>query len=178
MLLPTLRTLKPTEQHEHFTRWLRDHGAILHHVAHGFASGDDRQDLMQELLLAMWKAVPAFRGGSLPSTFVYRVAHNTAMTWRRTRRNYFRKVEQYEMLMPAVNAMSQPDLTTALLDEVYAAIRELPPLDRSLMLLSLDGVSYQQMAVIHGISESNVGVRLSRARQDLTLTLKGTHHES
>lgn len=49
---------------------------------------------MQEVLLAVWKAIPAFQGGSQPTTFVYRVSHNCAMTWRRTRGNHQRLVEQ------------------------------------------------------------------------------------
>lgn len=66
------------EQHLLFDRWLAEHAAVLHHVANGFAEGSDRHDLMQELLLALWRAVPAYRGGARPSTFIYRVAHNTA----------------------------------------------------------------------------------------------------
>lgn len=156
---------------------MRDHGAILHHVANGFAEGDDRKDLMQELLLAVWKAVPAFRNDAQPATFIYRVSHNAALTWKRTQRNYRRKVEKFESLAPTDAANQATDPSAALLEQVYAEIRRLPPLDRSLMLLSLDGLSYRDMAAIHGLSESNVGVRLNRARQTLTQTLKGTEHE-
>ena len=64
-----------------------------------------------------------------------------------------------------------------LLEQLYAAIRSLPEVDRSLILLSLDGVSYDEMATIHGLSESNVGVRLNRIKQRLTQQLneKDTH---
>jgi len=58
-----------------------------------------------------------------------------------------------------------------LLDKLYAAIRTLPEVDRSLILLSLDGVPYQEMATINGLSENNVGVRLSRIKQRLTKQL-------
>jgi RNA polymerase sigma-70 factor (ECF subfamily) len=64
-----------------------------------------------------------------------------------------------------------------LLERLYAEIRKLPPLDRSLVLLSLDGVSYADMARIHGLGESNVGVRLNRAKQQLAKALKGAVHE-
>ena len=69
------------------------------------------------------------------------------------------------------------DPSAALLERIYAEIRKLPPLDRSLVLLSLDGVSYADMAHIHGLSESNVGVRLNRARQQLARTMKGAADE-
>ena len=66
------------EQHSCFDAWLGEHAAILHHVVNGFAAGDDRHDLMQELLLALWHAIPAFRGGARVSTYIYKVAHNAA----------------------------------------------------------------------------------------------------
>jgi RNA polymerase sigma factor (sigma-70 family) len=161
------------EQQTRFDEWLRDHAAILHHVVNGFAEGDDRNDLMQELLLAVWKALPAFRSDSKPSTFLYRVAHNTALTWQRTRRNYRRKVEQFEAF-PQEDAGSRAALAeTELLDRVYVEIRRLPAVDRSLILMSLDGVAYREMAEIHGLTESNVGVRLNRAKQQLATALKG-----
>ena len=161
------------KQDQQFEEWVRDHGAILHHVANGFADGADRQDLMQELLLAVWKSIPAFRGHAQPSTFLYRVAHHAALTWKRRERNYQRRVQQAAPLV----AGDGPDGSSRLLEMVYAEIRLLPPLDRSLMLLSLDGLGYGEMAAIHGLTENNVGVRLSRARQKLTHALKGAPHE-
>ena len=161
------------KQDQQFEQWVRDHGTILHHVANGFAEGADRQDLMQELMLAVWKSIPSFRAEAQPSTYIYRVAHHAALTWKRRERNYQRRVEQSESLV----AQDGPDASTRLLEKVYAEIRQLPPLDRSLMLLSLDGLGYSEMAGIHGLTESNVGARLSRARQKLTHALKGAPHE-
>ena len=169
--------MNPPEQHEQFERWVRDHGAVLHHVANGFAEGDDRKDLMQELLVAVWKAVPAFRNAARPSTFIYRVSHNAALTWKRTQRNYRRKMDAFESLAPTDPGGRAVDPSAALLERVYAEIRKLPPLDRSLVLLSLDGVSYADMAHIHGLSESNVGVRLNRAKQQLARSMKGAANE-
>lgn len=156
---------------------MREHGAVLHHVVNGFAEGDDRKDLMQELLLAVWKAVPAFRNAARPSTFIYRVSHNAALTWKRTQRNYQRKMDAFESLSPPEPGGRVNDPSAALLERIYAEIRKLPPLDRSLVLLSLDGVSYADMAHIHGLSESNVGVRLNRAKNLLARTLKGATDE-
>lgn len=132
---------------------------------------------MQELLLAVWKAVPAFRNSSKPSTFIYRVSHNAALTWKRTRRNYLRKVGEFESLASTDLSNPATDPSAALLEKVYVEIRKLPPLDRSLMLLSLDGLSYREMAAIHGLSESNVGVRLNRAKQQLARAVKGVTDE-
>jgi RNA polymerase sigma-70 factor (ECF subfamily) len=145
---------------------MRDHVAILHHVVQAFAIGADRNDLMQEVMLALWRAVPAFHGDSQSSTFVYRVAHNAALIWHRTERKHRRHVA----VASEVDWMVRPEAgrersdTPARLDAVYAALRSLAPIDRSLLLLSLDGLSYRDIAGIHGISESNVGARLTRAR--------------
>ena len=57
----TLRyNVKPEEQNSVFSDWIARHAAMLHHVANGFAEGADRHDLMQELMLAVWRAVPAY----------------------------------------------------------------------------------------------------------------------
>ncbi len=162
-----------------FDTWLTEHAAVLHHVANGFADHADRADLMQELLLAVWKAVPAFRRSARPSTFIYRVAHNAALTWKRTQRHYRQRIDRFEA---AVAAEMQPRSDTAqrerdALELLYTAIRALPPLDRSLVLLQLDGVSYAEMGEIHGLTESNVGARLTRLKQKLTESMKEIAHE-
>jgi RNA polymerase sigma-70 factor (ECF subfamily) len=156
------------EQHECFERWIADHVAILYRVAKGFAEGADRNDLMQEIMLAVWKAIPLFRGDSQPTTFIYRVSHNAALTWRRKHSNYAKRIKQCELFGGMDAGSSQPQPTDERLEQLYAAIRQLPELDRSLILLSLDGLSYTEMAAIHGLSESNVGVRLNRIKQRLT----------
>jgi len=167
------------EQNACFSEWLNEHAPVLHHVANGFAEGTDRHDLMQELMLAMWRAVPAFRSTARPSTFIHRVAHNAALTWKRTQRNYRARVERFEAFhageLDPVNPAGDRERET--LDLVYAAIRQLPPADRSLILLHLDGVSYSEMAEIHGLTESNVGVRLNRLKQKLSDTMKEVAHE-
>ncbi len=140
---------------------------ILHHAVNAFAQGDDRKDLMQEILLAVWKSIPAFRGDAQPTTFIYRVSHNTAMTWRR---------KQQQSRPPA--DLPRPEAASPKLDQLYDGIQTFPPLDRSLLLLSLDEVSYREMAEIHGITESLVGVRLLRARAKLVELMKEETHES
>jgi RNA polymerase sigma factor (sigma-70 family) len=161
-----------SEQDACFERWMRDHVAILYRVANAFALGADRHDLMQELMLAVWKAVPQFRGESKPSTFLYRVSHHAALTWKRSQRRYSRKVEELARLAPPDAAPGPSTVERDALERVYAAIHQLPETDRSLILLSLDGLSYREMAQIHGLSESNVGVRLNRIKARLAQSLE------
>ena len=83
------------EQQKRFAEWTQEHGGILHKVVNGFAEGDDRNDLLQEVLLAVWKSAAAFRGQAKPSTYLYRVSHNAALLWVRTQRNYRRRIEKF-----------------------------------------------------------------------------------
>jgi RNA polymerase sigma-70 factor (ECF subfamily) len=163
------------DQQRWFEEWLGDHSAIVHHVVNGFASGDDRNDLLQEVLLAIWKSIPAFRGQSKPGTYLYRVCHNAALLWTRAQRNYRRRIERFEAsARPGAHIDPTPDERLA---HLYAAIHKLRPADRSLILMSLDGLSYREMADVLGLSESNVGARLNRIKQQLTQTLKGSQYE-
>lgn len=167
-----------TEQQQRFADWTREHGAILHHVVNGFASGADRNDLLQEVLLAVWKSIPSFRSQAKPTTYLYRVCHNAALLWSRTERNYQRRVEEFGAAAPGGFATDPDVLTDMRLVKIYLAIHQLKPVDRSLMLLSLDGLSYREMAEVLGLSESNVGVKINRIKTQLTQTLKGNEHES
>lgn len=145
---------------------ISDHRGIVVRVARSFASSpEDQEDLVQDILLRTWAARESFRGESKPSTWLYRVALNQALTWQRgeTKR---RKNRQQLIEVPAETAASDPDKSHRL-GELYELIRTLPQIDRSLVVLSLDGFSYREIAEIVGVSESNVGARLSRARSRL-----------
>jgi RNA polymerase sigma-70 factor (ECF subfamily) len=165
------------EQQQRFTDWLREHSAIMHHVVNGFAAGDDRNDLLQEVLLAVWKSIPSFRGDAKPTTYLYRVSHNAALLWIRTEKNYRRRIEQVGATAPSGFAPETDSQTDERLAKIYSAIHLLKPVDRSLMLLSLDGLGYREMAEVLGLSESNVGVKINRIKTQLTQTLKGNEHE-
>lgn len=148
---------------ERFQAWMREHLGVLRRVARAFTTGPDQHDLLQELMLAVWRAAPSFRGESAPATFIFRVAHNRALTWRRGEARRRVRHSEYERLFVEESAGEDPLLT-----RLYAAIRQLEPLDRSLVLLSLEGQSYAEIAALHGLSETNIGARLTRARKKLT----------
>jgi len=158
-----------------FSRWMQDHLGVIHRISRAFADPADQPDLLQELLLAVWKAAPAFRGESEPATFIYRVAHNRAITWRRRelgRRRRTGDIEREWSLMPPPENEADGNL----LERLYEVIRTLGPIDRSLVLLSLEGVSYRDMSRIHALSETSVGARLSRARARISTLLREDGH--
>lgn len=160
------------ETDEAFADWLGPHLAALRRISRAFAPPADQNDLMQELMLAVWSARPRFRDRSTAATFVYRVAHNTALTWKRgeTRRRRRREGIEAELALRIEHDTAEPE--AGLLERLYAAIRTLTPVDRSLILLSLDGVAYGEIARLHGLSETNVGARLTRIRARLSTLVK------
>lgn len=157
-----------------FADWLAPHLPMLHRTARAFAEPSDQHDLLQEMSLALWKARPRFRAESTAGTFAHRVAHNAALTWRRgeTRRRLRGVAVEAEL----VTREDGTDPQAALLERLYVAIRQLPPVDRSLILLSLDGLSYAEIAGLHGLSETNVGARLTRIRQRVASLVEETDH--
>jgi RNA polymerase sigma factor (sigma-70 family) len=150
-----------------FAQWITPHLSRLARISRAFAAPADQPDLMQELLISVWKARPAFRSEASVATFIYRVAHNRALTWKRRDKLMGLRLfnARHELADMAADTCREPDQRR--LEGLYAAIRQLPLVDRSLMLLSLDGVSYTDMSALHGLSENTIGVRLSRARTRL-----------
>ncbi len=161
---------------EAFADWLGPHLAALRRISRAFAQPADQHDLLQELMVAVWRAWPRFEGRSGAATFIYRVAHNAALTWKRgeTRRRRRRDAIETEMALRAERDSAEPEAN--LLNRLYGAIRTLPPVDRSLILLSLDGVSYGEIARLHGLSETNVGARLTRLRQRIASLVEDRDH--
>lgn len=158
---------------ELFTQWISEHRGIVVKVARSFTSFPaDTDDLIQEILIRLWASVDRYRGDAKPSTWIYRVALNRALTWQRDtgRRQVEAPNDDLQHLTATTNADDQYRL-----HQLYEQIRKLPKIDRSLMLLSLDGLSYAEMSSITDISESNVGARLSRARNKLFAMIEEDH---
>ena len=150
-----------------FNDWIRPHLGALMRIARAFAEPADQHDLMQELMISAWKAMPAFRADAAPSTFIYRVAHNRALTWKKRQTLTLFRAKAAQTDMTVLNGGGD-DGEDAQLDALYAALRQLSPIDRSLMLLWLEATPYADMAALHGLSETNIGARLTRARARLT----------
>jgi len=155
------------ERERTFLHWQSEHRGILLKVARSFAvARSDQEDLLQEILIQLWRSIDGFQGEAKPSTWMYRVALNTAMAWLRGERRRRRRMEKLVELDAYWVGKKAPE--NELLTRLYEAIHQLPPHDRTLVLLVLDDLSYADIAEIIGISESNVGVRIHRARKKLS----------
>lgn len=165
-----------------FKTWLVEHQAAVLKVARAYTlTNEDCQDLVQDILLQVWRSLPQFHGRASPSTWCYRVALNTALGWHRKERH--RRARQQPILdvvqLPAVESDgAQQALQREAVERLYVAIRQLPQTDTALVLLYLDDLSYREMAEVLGISESHVGVKLNRAKKALSKLLDEASHES
>jgi RNA polymerase sigma-70 factor, ECF subfamily len=89
--------MSPQERENIFRRWLEQHLGLMLKVVRGCtASPEDQDDLFQDVLLQIWSSIPAFRGEARETTWIYRVAFNTALAWRRGER---RRREGYETFL-------------------------------------------------------------------------------
>ena len=165
------------QQERLFRQWLGEHKGLMFKVVRAYAATpEDQDDLFQEILLQLWSSIPAFQGKAKVSTWIYRVALNTAFAWKRGEKKHWRR---HQALIAANQepgpAKDQPDAqrNREILHSLYVEIRKLPKVESSLVLLYLDGLSYREMADVLGISESNVGVKLNRTKKRLAQSLKG-----
>jgi RNA polymerase sigma-70 factor, ECF subfamily len=158
-----------------FRQWLGEHTGLLLKVVRSFAEGlADQDDLFQEILLQVWLSLPNFRDDSKPTTWLYRVALNTALAWKRTekkRRQRQGSLSISDIAAPSVSS-AEAERNNRIVEELYAAIRAQPPAKRALVVLYLDGFTYREIAEVVGISESNVGVSLNRIKKDLAAAIK------
>ncbi|WP_421878699.1 RNA polymerase sigma factor [Marinoscillum sp.] len=145
--------------------WLDRHKGLFFKVVRAYArTEEDRDDLFQEITLQVWRSIPNFRRESAETTWIYRIAFNTAIRWHGKERKHQDGRQSIEA-MPILEY--QPEYQDERLVWLYERITELAETDRSLCLLLLDGFSYKEMAKIVGISESNVAVKIHRIKKYL-----------
>jgi RNA polymerase sigma-70 factor (ECF subfamily) len=153
---------------------LRRYIAPLQRLASAYArSPTEREDLFQEIALALWTALPGFRGDSSERTWLYRVAHNTAIrfTTKMTRR------ARHEQPHDAPDPVSHANPESGAIESqqrqlLWRAVHELPLLDRQLVVLHLEGLSAADITGITGLSAANVATRLTRTRKKLIATIR------
>ena len=151
------------------------HKAIMFKVARAYgATHSDREDLFQEIALQIWHSVEAYRGDCTVTTWIYRVALNTALAWNRKEQKHRQGRQELDAATDLLVASPARDPR---LDWIYQRITELDEVNRSLALLVLDGFSYRDMSQILGLSESNVGVKINRIKAALAAQLAKEVHD-
>jgi RNA polymerase sigma-70 factor (ECF subfamily) len=133
----------------------------------------DREDLFQEICLQLWKSYPNFRQESKFSTWMYRVALNTAIS-------NVRKQKTRVVCEPLANyrqVEAEPDESYDNVLQLYAAVSKLNQIDKAIILLWLEEKSYEEIASITGLSKSNVSVKLMRIKKKLEEMISKTIEE-
>jgi len=164
--------MKDSDQRDVFKEWLNSHSALLFKIVRAYTiTADDRDDLFQEISLQVWRSIPNFRHEAAVTTWLYRIALNTALRWKS---NEKKCVTEDLASMPVLQAESKPQ--NERIDWLYDEISKLNEIDRSLCLLLLDDFSYRDMADILGVSESNVAIKIHRIKKYLIEQSKKSQH--
>lgn len=153
-----------TDLERRFGEIVTRYSAAMRRLAGVYAfEARDREDLYQDVFLAVWKALPRFRGDSSERTWIYSIAHNVALTWKA--RGHRRGVGETRIEEIGDRAAITESETRRL--ALTQLIAKLPPLDRQLVTLWLEGLTMAEMSEITGVRSGTVAVRLTRAKQTL-----------
>ena len=152
-----------------FLELLSSYQGIIHKVnLVYFSVAEDRKDNFQEVVLQMWRAYPQLKNKEKIASWIYAIAINTSVSKIRKDSRYILS-DDLEL-----NFLTTTDTTETDIDfqRLLSAIRQLKEVDRSIMLLYVEDYSYNEIAEIIGISSSNVGARITRAKKQLDKFLK------
>ncbi|MCB1553366.1 MAG: sigma-70 family RNA polymerase sigma factor [Xanthomonadales bacterium] len=141
-----------------FAAILHDNRAVLARLARHYVAAQDMPDLLQEIHLQLWRSFDRFEGRSDRSTWVYRVALNTALSFKRKPMPVHQSLDSIAEPADAGGALDEMQLLEAFLSG-------LDPVQRALLLLDLEGLTRAQIAEVLGLSENAVAIRMTRLRQ-------------
>ncbi|MET3037607.1 RNA polymerase sigma factor [Chryseobacterium sp. NRRL B-14859] len=152
---------------QEFLSKIERHKAIIYKISKMYMSEkDDRDDLFQEITYQLWKAYPGFKGQSEFSTWLYRIALNTAIIFLKSqkRRSFIANedVSNYIIVQEEYDQQKEEKLTT-----MYKAIHQLNPIDKAFIFFYLEDFSGKEIAEQMGISEGNARVKMNRAKNKL-----------
>jgi RNA polymerase sigma-70 factor, ECF subfamily len=173
--------MEAEKREELFLNIVQTNKARLYRLGRAYITdADDLDDWLQEVFINIWNSLPNFRFEAQLGTWAYRIAINTALSYRK-------RLWRYKQLLDSPNEFrqlvdNQTDTEEKLanedrLNQLYAAINQLAKADRLLITLALEGLSYQEMADIMGIEPNYVGVKLNRLKTKLTQMMKEVRYE-
>lgn len=156
-----------SQQEQIFTQAISDNQAAIYRICLAYLyDRSHAADLYQEILLQIWKSMAAFRGDARISTWIYRIAVNTAITY-----NAQHKKNRHEELPHTINVqeagLHEKIEQEERLNRLTLAVSQLEEHDRLLVSLMLEGMSYKEIAEITGSNTNNIGVRINRIKTRL-----------
>ncbi len=153
-----------------FLRIIEEHKKLIFKVSYLYCINNiDKEDLFQEIIINLWKAYPDFKGKSKLSTWIYRIAINTAVSWIRISKKN-NHVTYYDCMPNIIDDSDSKEVY----EKFQAVISHLNNIDKALILLQLDGYSYDEIAEITGLTKTNVATKISRIKLKLKNDLSNT----
>jgi RNA polymerase sigma-70 factor (ECF subfamily) len=154
-------------QKEQFLDILEGNIGIILKISRAYSNNvHDKEDLINDITLELWKSFGRFKGDSKISTWIYRVALNTSMNYKRKKEKdklYFID----DLKLPENHGWLTEQDDNSLSEVLYQCIDELSELNKAIILLFLDGNSHDEISDITGISKSNVGTRIGRIKEQI-----------
>lgn len=155
--------MEPTKEQQ-FAQLVRAHKSTIYSICYMFSSDKDEvADLFQEILIHLWQGFDTFRGESKVDTWIYRVSMNTCISADRKRKS---RGERMSLSMD-IDLYADQDRDTQQVKMLYERIRCLGLVDRAIVMLWLENLSYDEIGQIMGISAKNVSVKLVRIKERL-----------
>lgn len=154
------------EEEKRFISLINTHQGLIHKICIMYENDPDvRNDLFQEIVFQLWKSFPSFRGEAKITTWMYRIALNTAISgFRKQTRNV--KTEDLKELHLNISDTWEHDKEEDI-QRLHWAIRQLSEIDRAMIMMALEEVPYEEIAETIGITQNNVRVRMNRIREKL-----------
>jgi RNA polymerase sigma-70 factor, ECF subfamily len=152
---------------KNFIELINKHQGLIHKICFMYEhDGDARDDLFQEIVLQLWKSFPTFRGEAKITTWMYRIALNTAISGYRKRVKLV-KTEDLQEIHFNMSDLHADDGHEENFQKLQRAIRQLSEIERAMIMMALDEVPYDEIAETIGITQNNVRVRMNRIREKL-----------
>lgn len=159
-----------------FLQQIEAHKGILYKICSIYQDeNEEQQDLLQEMILQLWRSYDSFRGESKFSTWMYRVAFNTAISYfRKEKQHNSSSLEPYHDLPDELQTVKEKEEQLAIF---YKAVQQLTKVEKALIFLYMQGQSGDEIADILGISSVNVRVRLNRTKEKIKYIIKTLGYE-
>lgn len=163
-------------EEKRFINLINEHQGLIYKVCIMYENDPDaRNDLFQEIVLQLWKSFSTFRGEAKITTWMYRIALNTAISgYRKQTRNL--RTEDLQELHFNISEHAANDDREEDIQKLQWAIRQLSEIERAMIMMALEEVPYDEIAETIGITQNNVRVRMNRIREKLRKLMCADSH--
>lgn len=163
---PEMKINHSTE--EEFLSVINQHKRLIYKVSNLYCKDpDDRKDLQQEIIIQIWKSFKSYNSEYKLSTWLYRIALNTAISFYRKESTREKYNSMHDEIIHAFHSGDENEELNEKISLLYEFINELDKLNKALMILYLDNISYKEISEVLGITETNVATKISRIKQIL-----------